>query len=79
MHIESYKNKLIKHIDDAGDFVVSDDGYIYFFPEKSNGYLSAHQLRFIADELDKRNKPWDDSITEYFNENENTTNSTIDN
>jgi hypothetical protein len=66
MHIESYKNKLIKIIDDAGDFVFNDDGYIYYFPKELNGYLSSHQLRFIADELDKRNKPWDDSIAEYF-------------
>ena len=66
MHIEHYKNRFINSLDEAGDFVFNDDGYIYYCPEKSNGYLSAHQLRFIADELDKRNKPWDDSIAKYF-------------
>jgi hypothetical protein len=42
-----------------------DDGFIYYFPSKG-GALSAEVLRVIADELDRRNKAWDDDIKDYF-------------
>lgn len=38
-----------------------EDGYLYWEPV-GNGCFSAWELRVIADELDKRNKPWDDHI-----------------
>ena len=47
------------------DFAPLDDGYIYYWPSRG-GALSAHTLRIIADELDKRNKEWDDDIRDYF-------------
>lgn len=52
---------LIELVDEAGDFVALEDGYIYFW-EPHRGCLSAEQLREIADELDRRNKAWNDQV-----------------
>lgn len=49
-----------------GDFITNDDGYEVFWPEGNHGYYDPFVLRAIADELDKRNGPWDDQINEYF-------------
>lgn len=38
-----------------------DDGYQYFWI-KDRGALSAANLREIADELDRRNKDWDETV-----------------
>lgn len=37
------------------------DGYVKYWP-KQGGFLEAHHLRAIADELDRRNKAWDDEV-----------------
>lgn len=50
------------------DFVPDVDGFVYFWPERLNGHLSARQLRIIADELDRRNAPWEKVISDYFND-----------
>lgn len=46
-------------------FVTDVDGSEYYWPD-GNGHYSSHDLREIADELDKRNQPWEDIIEEYF-------------
>jgi Ca2+-binding EF-hand superfamily protein len=56
---------LIKKIDERGEFVYLEDGFLYYAPE-GKGCISAHELRTIADELDKRNKAWEEQIDEYF-------------
>lgn len=43
------------------DFVTDVDGYVYFWPI-GNGHHSSAQLRQIADELDKRNAVWDETV-----------------
>ncbi len=49
------------------DFLTLEDGYWYFWPAETNqGAYSAYNLREIADELDAMNKPWDDSVNEFF-------------
>lgn len=57
-----YKESLIKKIEERDEFSILEDGYIYYFPS-NNGALQSNELRIIADELDNRNKPWDDEIT----------------
>lgn len=52
-----------EHLED--NFVTDVDGYEYYWPS-GNGHYAAHHLREIADELDKRNGPWNDIIEEYF-------------
>ena len=56
---------IIKKIDKRGEFVYLEDGFLYYAPE-GKGCISAHELRTIADELDKRNKAWEEQIDEYF-------------
>lgn len=45
------------------EFFLDVDGYFYWWPDGSpNGHLAAHHLRQLADELDRRNKEWDDVV-----------------
>lgn len=49
------------------DELVTDvDGYVYYWPKPNGGHFSPWMLRAIADELDKINQPWQDTIDEYF-------------
>ena len=45
------------------DIVPCEDGYYRFFT--SDGGLNAEDLRIIADELDRRNKPLKEEYEEY--------------
>jgi type IV secretory pathway VirJ component len=56
---------IIKMLEEQGELVTGDDGFVYYWPSK-NGALSAHDLRIIADELDRRNARWEAEITAYF-------------
>ena len=56
---------IIKIADERGEFVYLEDGFLYYEP-KGAGVISAHHLRTLADELDKRNKKWSEEIDEYF-------------
>ena len=62
--VKKQEEKFISLVNRKGDFVADVDGYVYFY--SNNGILSSHHLRWIADELDKRNKEWDNAINEYF-------------
>lgn len=59
------KDDIIRKIEDNGEFITECDGFVYYFPD-GNGYLDSHHLRWIADELDLRNKALNDDIEEYF-------------
>ena len=41
-----------------------EDGFYYWYPQRK-GALSADDLRFVADVLDERNRPWMDHLKEY--------------
>lgn len=59
---------------ERNEFVTLEDGYVYWWPTLQavqhpgggttggGGALSAHELRAIADELDRRNAAWDAQI-----------------
>lgn len=59
---EEYRRRVIKTHEDAGDFVTDNDGFIKYWPEGQNGFMESFHLRWIADELDKRNKGWIEQI-----------------
>lgn len=63
-------NEAIAHLlDMAADDLLQDvDGFYYYFPKPNGGSLSPWMLRAIADELDRRNAPWDAQIEQYFKE-----------
>jgi hypothetical protein len=49
-----------------GIFALDVDGSYYFWDRSDLGSWSSYSLRLIADELDKVNKPFDDSVKAYF-------------
>ena len=51
-----------------GEILAKEDGFYDFWPELRGGYWEAHVLRAIADLLDEKNKPWQESIDKYFEE-----------
>lgn len=59
-----YKNQKL-----LGYFRLDIDGYYYFEDMPNSGNWSSYALRQIADKLDEINKPYDDKVNEYF-ENE---------
>lgn len=61
-------NRIIQVAEERGEFLYLEDGYLYYAPNGS-GAISAHDLRTLADELDRRNKKWSDEIDEYFRSN----------
>jgi hypothetical protein len=62
---------IIKIAEASGEFVYLEDGFLYYEP-KGAGVISAHHLRALADELDKRNKKWNEEMDEYFRKEEQT-------
>ena len=48
------------------DFVTGDDGFAVYWPDFTRGAMTAGNLRTIADELDRRNAPWQSEIDAYF-------------
>lgn len=55
------RERVIKMIDAENGFVKEVDGYI-FYAAKGGGIFSSTILRWIADELDKRNEEWDEQV-----------------
>lgn len=58
---------LIASADSEGEIVAGDDGLYVYWPKGWNGgAFSAWVLRGLADELDRRNAPWDAQVQAYF-------------
>lgn len=54
---------IIKMAEERGDFVKDVDGFVYYWPNSSkDGSYTAHHLRLLADELDRRNASWEARI-----------------
>lgn len=64
---EEERQRLLSHAEERGEFDYLEDGFVYYFPA-GGGAISAHHLRWIADELDSRNEDWQRQIDEYFTE-----------
>lgn len=58
-------DRIIELADERKEFVALEDGYSYYWP-KEGGALSTNDLRVLADELDRRNAPWDKVVKDYF-------------
>ena len=61
------KERIIAIADKDGEFITDVDGFTYWQLKRS-GFLSAHHLRWIAEELDKRNVEINAMIDAYFKE-----------
>lgn len=49
-----------------GHFIMQEDGYYIFCTQNSPEGWSSYALKLVADKLDEVNKPYDDSVKEYF-------------
>ncbi len=64
--IARYKARVVASAEK--DMTKDDGGYVVFWPTANKGCYSAWDLRIIANELDRRNKDWDDYVNSYFTE-----------
>lgn len=65
--VENYRQRVIRVCDERKEFVTDVDGFVYFWPDGSpHGHMDSHHLRWIADELDRRNEKWQKEIDDYF-------------
>ncbi|MAT51434.1 MAG: hypothetical protein CMK32_09660 [Porticoccaceae bacterium] len=65
--LAQHRARIIEMCDKYDEIGPLDDGYQHFWI-KDRGAMSAADLRVIADELDRRNKAWDDQITAFHKE-----------
>jgi hypothetical protein len=56
---------IITIADDLKEFVALEDGFVYWWPS-SQGAISSHDLRALADELDRRNEAWQTQLNDFF-------------
>lgn len=52
---------VVQMAEERGELFADVDGFVYYWP-KTGGSLSAHHLRQLADELDRRNAEWEAQI-----------------
>jgi len=50
--------RIIARAEAAKEFVIAEDGFVYYLPTPDSGMIGGHVLRTIADELDRRNLEW---------------------
>lgn len=73
------KRKKILNYVLLGTFELDADGFYHYWRNKGlDGSWSSQSLRLIADKLDEVNKPYSDSLDEYFKNKDNTGDLTID-
>lgn len=59
--VKEHRERVLAKCDEFGEIGPLDDGFRYFWI-RNRGAMSAADLRVIADELDRRNKDWQDQI-----------------
>lgn len=64
----AYKARVLKHI--VKDCYQEVDGYWVYGPINFHGFLSADDLKIIAELLDEANRLWDKEITKVFSSKE---------
>lgn len=60
--VELERKHVIAIVEKNNEFHQGVDGYVYYWPQNNSGHITASQLRWIADELDRRNETWDKAI-----------------
>ena len=62
---KSEKQRLLDLTNERSEFTMLEDGFYYYFPSGGGGF-SSHNLRMLAEILDEKNKPHEDSLNDYF-------------
>lgn len=55
---EEIKERVLAVTEARGEFIALEDGFLYYVSRDNAGAIASHELRILADELDKRNAPW---------------------
>ena len=65
---EQYRQRLLQVAKERGDFVLAEDGFWVYWPTHphSAGAIASPELRILADELDRLNKPWQEQMDKFF-------------
>lgn len=59
-------SRIVEIAKERKDIIMGDDGFYVYWPEGNKGALTSHDLRELADELDRMNCKWEEIINEYF-------------
>ena len=59
---------VVELAEERKEFIQLEDGFWYWWPSVK-GAVPSHQLLAIAEELDRRNAPWEREIEKYFENN----------
>jgi hypothetical protein len=59
-------DNIIRMADERREFIQLEDGFIYWVPTENKGAFAPYILRILAQEIDRRNAPWQKQIDEYF-------------
>jgi len=65
--VEEQRLEFLAKVKELSHIYMEVDGFYYYGP-RGPGQLSPHELRWIADELDRMNAPWEKKLDEYFGE-----------
>lgn len=63
---EDERNHVVNTAESRREFDMLEDGFYYWFPTPNMGGMQSHHLRWLADELDRRNSAWQKQINDYF-------------
>jgi hypothetical protein len=67
--IEETRARCMRMSHERKDFVVLEDGFYRYWPNRGSvGAISAHELRWLADELDRLNAPIEADMNKFFEE-----------
>jgi len=65
MSTEGDKAKFLAEVHKYADITTGEDGFYAYWASDAAGYLTAQQLRWAADEVDRLNAPLEKSLGEY--------------
>lgn len=66
MSVEEDKAQFLSDVYRYDDITTGGDGFYAYWAGDGAGYLTAQQLRWIADELDRMDAPWEKKLDEFF-------------
>jgi hypothetical protein len=70
--VAPHMSRIVELAEKYAEFITNDDGFVVYWPTKERlGYYTAHDLRILADELDRRNAAWEAELNAYFESESN--------
>lgn len=63
---DAHRARVLEVCAERNYLITGDDGFHLYWPDNQQGGWSCEDLRIIADEMERRDKPWADEIDAYF-------------